>query len=111
MKVVVVIFNSKITFILHIVYMVAKTSSMLSFIYRNSKTMVSYTHFFNYVRSILEYCSIIWNPFYRVHTIRIERIHKRFTKFAIKSLHWNLELPSYDTRCLLLGIQYLEIHI
>lgn len=107
-----VIFDRKCTFISHIDYVVAKASSMLGFISRNSKDFSDPFTFrslyFSYVRSILEYCCTIWNPIYAVHSTRIERIQKRFTRVAIKILRWNVDLPSYSSRCLLLGIQTLE---
>ena len=85
---------------------------MLGFIYRNSKDFSDpftlRSLYFSFVRSILEYCCIVWNPMYKTHSMRIERIQKRFTRMAIKILHWNIDMPSYTSRCLLLGIQSLE---
>ena len=107
-----VFFDLKLTFCNHIDYIISRASSMLGFISRNAKDFSDpftlRSLYFCYVRSILEYCSPIWNPLYAAHAIRIERIQKRFTRTAIRILRWNVDMPSYKTRCLLLGIQSLE---
>lgn len=103
-----VIFDKKLDFCKHIDFLVAKGNSMLGFILRNSKDFRD-PHtlkclFFAFVRTNLEYCSIVWNPCYEVHSIRIEKIQKRFTRVAFRKLRWNIEMPTYVTRCKLFGI-------
>lgn len=108
-----VIFDQKFSFLSHIDFLISKSNSMLGFVLRNSKQFSNPQTlkclFFAYVRSGLEYCSTIWNPFYEVHSLRIERIQKRFTRTVVRRLHWNMDMPSYDTRCKLLGL--LPLHI
>lgn len=108
-----VIFSSKMSFSKHIDFMVTKSRSMLGFVTRNSNefrdlfTLKSL--YFSFVRSNLEYCSIIWDPFYSGSSLRIEKVQKRFTRYAIHSLHWNCSMPDYKSRCLLLALPTLEM--
>lgn len=106
-----VIFDMKLTFLDHVDYIVSKAYCMLGFIRRNSKDFRDvYTLkslYVSLVRSLLEYCSIIWNPYHLGQTNRIERIQKIFTKTALK-LTWPYEVPPYEVRRKLLGIQSLE---
>src|SRR3978361_1267107 len=39
------------------------------------------TLYFAFVRSRLEYASLIWCPYYDVHTGSLERVHRKFLKF------------------------------
>ena len=41
------------------------------------------------VRPILEYCSIVWCPSAEVWKERMERIQRKFTRFAIRRLQWS----------------------
>ena len=62
-----------------------------------------------FVRSILEYCSVIWSPYYAVHINRIEAVQKRFLRFSLRGLPWSNPscLPPYPSRLLLIGLQPL----
>ena len=96
----------------HIEYTIAKSNTVLGFIKRNSSDFTDpYTLkcLYNaYVRSILEYGCVIWNPHYNIHSTRIENVQKKFTRFVIWKLGWNIETPSYSTRCKQIDIQSLE---
>jgi hypothetical protein len=63
------------------------------------------------VRSTLEYASIIWNPYYRNHSSRIERIQRRFVRFALRNFRWNVNspLPPYCQRCRFIDIDPLYV--
>lgn len=37
--------------------------------------------YFAYVRSQLEYGSLIWNPYYNCHRMSIESVQRKFLKF------------------------------
>ena len=97
-----VIFDSKLTFIPHIDNIVMKASKMLGFLIRNAKQFKKpYTKikiYNSYVRSILEYCSVVWSPNYAVHQLRIERIQKRFCRHLSYSSHLLKKLPHYDDK-------------
>lgn len=62
-----------------------------------------------YVRSILEYCSIVWSPSSITHEGRIESVQKQFLLYALRKLGWtSFPLPSYEARCMLINIQTLK---
>lgn len=54
---------------------------MLEFVLRymkcfgNCKTNILYN---SLVRSIFEYCSVVWRPYYAAHSVRLESIQKIF---------------------------------
>lgn len=76
--------DSKLHFKNHIDLIVAKAFKQLGLIFRlgrvftKEKTLkVLYNA---YVRSVLEFGSVVWNPQYAVHKDRIERVQKKFLK-------------------------------
>ena len=50
----------------------------------------------------------IRSPIYQVHIDRIERVQRWATRAALRSSPWASNIPSYDIRCLLLGIKPLS---
>lgn len=67
------------------------------------------TLYISYVRSILEYCSIVWSPFSITHEERIESVQKQFLLYALRKLGWTTHpLPAYKARCMLINIQTLK---
>lgn len=107
-----VVFDTKLTFIPHLNYIIPKTFSTLYFIRRNTAQFsdphtkkIVYTSF---VRSKLEYASFIWSPTANIHINRIEKIQKSFLKFGLSSLNFDLPLPSYESRCLLIELKSLR---
>lgn len=107
-----VVFDNKLTFQLHIDFIMPKAYSMLAFVKRNSKEFTNpYTRkllYVTFVRSKLEYGSIIWNPLYDVHSSRIERLQKKFLKFALVSVPFGSPLPTYEARCRLIHLETLK---
>lgn len=108
-----VILDSKLTFTDHYNTVINKANNMLGFIKRFSyhfhDPYTVKTLYVSYVRSILEYCSIVWSPFSVTHESRIESIQKQFLLFALRKLGWTrLPLPSYEARCMLINIQTLK---
>lgn len=108
-----VILDSKVTFIDHYNTIINKANKMLAFIKRFSYNFhdpyTIKTLYITYVRSILEYCSIVWSPFSSTHENRIESVQKQFLLFALRKLGWTrLPLPSYEARCMLINIQTLK---
>lgn len=106
-----VMLDTKLSFSLHIDYICARAFSMLGFLKRNSKGFKDLGTlkilYFSLVRSLVEYCSIVWTPNYQSHSDRLERVQRSFSRFALfKSGFKNR--PSYTTRCLLLGIDLLS---
>lgn len=110
-----VIFSSDLSFNSHIDAVVNKAYSMLAFIKRNSKdfhdTLTFKSLYTSFVRSQLEYASVIWSPFYDCHSNRIESVQKKFLIFVLKKLpslnHDSYRLSPYLDRCKFLGFQSL----
>lgn len=80
-----VVFDPKLSFSEHINTTVAKAFKMLGFIVRNCRHFVrndTLVLLYNtYVRSHLEYASVIWEPYYDVHINSLERVQRRFLKY------------------------------
>lgn len=91
-----VLFDTKLDFRTHIDYIVSKGNSLLGFLYRC-------VYF-----EVLEYCSVVWSPFYANSILRIERIQKRFTRFALRRFNWSDDLPTYLSRCSLMDMKTLR---
>lgn len=74
--------DAVLSFRSHIDNIVKRSSKICGFISRQAKVFrnkeLSITLFNSLVRSILEYCCVVWNPGYQVHSMRIEQVLKRF---------------------------------
>lgn len=108
-----VLMDRKLDFLGHISMIVNRARSTLGFIKRWAKEFsdpyVTKQLYMTLVRPILEYASIIWNPYYRVHNDAIESVQKRFLLFCLRGLGWNYEnLPSYIDRLKLIRLPTLE---
>lgn len=104
--------DSKMTFTEHYNTIIFKATNMLNFIKRFSYNFQDpytlKTLFIAYVRSILEYCSIVWSPHIKTHENRIESVQKQFLLFALRKLRWTVfPLPPYDARCMLISLESL----
>jgi hypothetical protein len=79
-----VIMDSKLTFVPHIDNILAKSFKQLGFILRVGKPFCrvsTYKILFNsYVRSRLEFASAVWNPLFKIHSDKIEKVQKKFVK-------------------------------
>lgn len=109
-----VIFDQKLNFRDHIDYILAKSNSAFGFIRRLTKDFKNplsiRSLYCALVRSHLEYASVIWDPAYKIHIDRIERVQKRFLIYYLQkvggffdsnlALWQNIQnLPHYTTRC------------
>lgn len=109
-----VLLDAKLTFVQHITMTVNKARGVLAFIKRWAKEftdpVITKRLFTSLVRPILEYGSIIWDPFYNVHNNRIESVQKQFLLFCLRYLYRNnaLNLPSYSTRLSKIKLPTLE---
>lgn len=54
------------------------------------------TLYFTFVRSILQYASIILMPYYTITIIRIERVQNRFLHFAARQLNLPIDIYTHD---------------
>lgn len=107
-----IIFDTDLTFNSHIDSIVLKGFRMLGFIKRNSKHITdtkAITCLYNcLVRSLLEYCSVIWAPRYDCHIQRVERVQSKFLKYLLYKFHFPHSNIPYDTRLQLCGVNSLE---
>lgn len=97
-----VLIDKKLTFVPHINSLVRKASSMLGFIIRNGKIFrsiqVKKLLYNSFVRSGLEYASVVWRPHYAVHSLHLERIQKRFLWHLSFSAGISKKVVSYEDR-------------
>lgn len=110
-----VVFDNKVTFIPHIEAVTCKASKTLGFVIRNTKdfknTPTKILLYNSFVRSILEYCCVVWRPHYATHTLRLERVQKRFLWHLSFSLRKNKELQSYNARLCYFNIDPLVMRM
>lgn len=80
-----VMFDSFLKFDIHITSIINKSLKMLGFIIRNTKSFTSIESitrlYFSFVRSRLEYCAPIWDPYVHYHISSIETIQNRFLRY------------------------------
>lgn len=110
-----VLFDQKCDFTKHIELKVTEAYAMFGILRRicsnmhNPMTLKSL--YFAFVRSHLEYASIVWNPHYEIHNNNIESIQKKFTAYALTHLGWHNydhPMPSYTHRCELLDLDSIN---
>lgn len=106
--------DSKLRFTEHIGIITAKAFSTLGFIRRHANSFTDIyalkTLFCSMVRSILEYAAPVWCPQYVTHILTIERVQKKFLRFALRDLPWRdpVNLPHYSDRCQLIKLKALS---
>ncbi|GJQ87098.1 hypothetical protein Trydic_g23949 [Trypoxylus dichotomus] len=80
-----VVFDSRLTFMEHISSICTSALSMLGFIIRVTRPFASITAilplYFAFVRSRLEYASLVWSPMYIYQIHLLEQIQRRCLKF------------------------------
>lgn len=104
-------FDCKLSFDAHYIKITSNSLKLLGFITRSSSHFSTDTMKLIYcslVRSSLEYCSIVWNPYYNVHIENIEKVQKKFLRYIAYKL--GLTRDEYDYRDILatLNISTLE---
>lgn len=106
--------NSKLGFNDHVGIITAKAFSTLGFIRRHAANFTDVyalkVLYCALVRSILEYAAPIWCPHYVTHILAIERVQRKFIRFALRDLPWRdpINLPHYPDRCQLIKLESLS---
>lgn len=83
--------DSQLTFNPHIEEMCGRASKFLGFVLRqtarfeNRNAIISI--YFAFVRSVLEYNSVIWDPHEEKYTIMLERVQRRFARYLYKKMY------------------------
>lgn len=101
--------DNKLSFNAHIDGTISRAMARLGFIIRCGQEFrdpyVAKALYVSLARSVLEYASVIWAPYYEVHKKRIESIQKKFLRYALRGLGWNDEvrLPPYLSRLKLIN--------
>ena len=106
-----VTFTASFSFTKHINDITAKSFRFLGFIKRSMKSFkdpaVLFSLYNSYIRSKLEYCSVIWSPSARNLSDKIERVQKKFLKFVCFQCNLNYS-TSYEEKCDYFKIQTLS---
>lgn len=93
---------------------IAKANRQLGFIFKLSDDfrdpLCLKALYCSLVRSILEFSVVVWCPYQSCWIARLESVQRRFLRYALRHLPWRdpLNLPAYEDRCRLLGIETLE---
>ena len=109
-----VVLDSKLTFDQHRTAAISKATRQLGFIakigreFRNPHCLKAL--YCALVRPHLENACLVWMPHQLSWNLRIERVQRRFLRFALRDLPWRdpENLPPYSDRCRLLGLDTLE---
>ncbi|KAL0859619.1 hypothetical protein ABMA27_010746 [Loxostege sticticalis] len=107
-----VLIDEQLTFRQHYEYIMKRSRRLLGFIFRatkdfkNPRSMLSL--FLSLVRSILEYCSPIWSPYYNVHIENIEKIQKKCLRYICYKYKFGRTLNNYSDRLSKFGIMSLQ---
>lgn len=110
-----VILDVKLTFKQHVSFITAKASRQLGLVIRMTRHFTDIhclkTLFCSLVRSSLEYCSSVWTPHYNNAVYQLERIQRRFVRYALRLLPWRnpQQLPPYEDRCQLMHLDTLQL--
>ena len=110
-----VILDEKLTFKPHFDFTLARAYKILGFIKRRAKEFnnlwVTKTLYCSYVRSILEFASVVWMPYTDEYINRFESVQKQFLLFALRN-YFNpkdfLNLPSYEVRLKIIELEPLH---
>ena len=112
-----IITNHHLSWNPHIDYIVSKSNRMLGLIKRTCKGLddpkTLRTLYCSLVRSNLEYCSVVWSPYTKRNTDKLERVQRRATKLILKSddpydIHLKkLNLMSLEKRRSLADVTFL----
>ena len=102
-----VLMDSHLSFASHVKNIVSKAhirsnQILRCFISKDRECLVK--AFITYVRPILEYCSVIWNPYHITLINKLESVQRSFTKRLT-----GLYNMSYEERCAKLGLERLEL--
>ena len=109
-----VLFDMKLTFNSHIQITVNKSTGVLCFVKHWAKEFkdpyITKRLYTSLVRPILEYASVIWDPYYNVYTKKLESVQKQFLLFCLRGLNWNsnTHLPPYRSRLGLIKLPTLK---
>ena len=110
-----ILIDDKMTFSPHFDKIKSKGTKILGFIKRRAHEFddpyVTKKLYCAFVRPIMEYGSVVWNPYELGDIAQIESIQKQFLLYALRGLGWRTDtysLPSYESRLKLINLETLE---
>lgn len=107
-----VYFDSKLNFKEHFEYISNRGYQLVGFIIRimkDFKKPSTLIYLFNVlVRSVLEYASVVWSPFYNVHSAKIEGVQRRFLRSICFKYGLIRTLATYDDRAKYFNVTRLD---
>ena len=109
-----VLWDDKLSLNEHLESVFASASRTLGLIYRLTRDfrdpLCIKLLYCSLVKSTLEYASVVFGPVRFGWILRFEKVQKRFTRFAFQRMAGpNAAMPSYESRCNLLGLESLEV--
>ena len=112
-----VVLDPKLTFSDHVDFIVSKANKALGLLIRTFQTAAPrcrlnkhavLTAYKTNVRSILEYCSVIWAGAAKCHVVRIERIQHKFLMWFASHCDTNCTSLDYNRLMSLYNIEHLH---
>jgi hypothetical protein len=104
-----VIMDTGLTFVPHMMSIVSKALKMLGFIFRNTSdftnTISIKSLFYAFVRSKLEYCSVVWMPYNRINISLLGKIKRKFAKYMYFKIHGHYPMQHCDESILLKSVE------
>jgi hypothetical protein len=64
--------------------------------------------FITYVRPLLEYCTVVWNPSSVLLIQQLENVQRKFTRIAYIKSFPNSPIPDYESRLAIFNLQTLQ---
>lgn len=82
-----IIFDEKLSFVPYVQSVINSAIKSLGFVLRNGREFCDVETlkllYITYVRSRLEYSSVVWSPTYNIHISALERVQRKFLKSAV----------------------------
>lgn len=107
-----VLFDEKLTFRDHYDTIISRSNQLIGFLSRSTtrfKNPDSFLYLYStLVRTILEYNSTIWSPYYAVHSDRIERVQKKCLNILCYRYGLKRKLSSYNEKLLKFNLLPLQ---
>ena len=107
-----ILIDSRLSFNPHIDSITTKANKLLGFVLRRCQDFTAYKPlivlYTSLVRSQVEYCTQVWNPFYACNSARIESIQRRFSRCIFKKFRVSDVVPPYINRLQKLNLMSLE---
>lgn len=110
-----IIFDSQFTFTEHINHKVSEALKFFGFIVRNCRDFTEVNSleilYYSYVRSKLEYGSLIWYPYYNCHIESVERVQRRFLKYLAFKKDGEYPVRGIEYNCLLERFDFVSLDL